>query len=148
MTKSADEERKLRKALVGSSTEVTSYRDWAVNDIALEAQGRHATKSTVVGAKAVPLYPAASGPWNDPVQVPDEPPLGWSVDSQECVGRFSRSKRVYVKPHQSLLFLLMRPKRARLTPLLLRVRPQPPGSCLPRRLGSLLSSVVGGCDVF
>ena len=88
MTKSADEERKLRKALVGSSTEVTNYRDRAVNDIALEAQGRHsaAAKATVTGAARVPLYPAASGPWNDPVQVPQEPSLGYAIDSQEPTG--------------------------------------------------------------
>ena len=84
--KSSDAEMKERRRHAGSTTQVTNYRDRAVNDLALEARGRHATKSNVVGAERVPLYPAASGPWNDPVQVPDEPPLGYAIDSQEPVG--------------------------------------------------------------
>jgi hypothetical protein len=87
--KSSDAEMKERKALAGSSTQVTNYRDWAEADIGLQSQGRHAAaaKATVTGSARVPLYPAASGPWNDPVQVPDEPPLGYSVqDDLEPTG--------------------------------------------------------------
>jgi hypothetical protein len=87
MTTSANEEQKLRKALAGSTTTQT-YHSRAVADLELENRGRHATKgATVTGSARVPLYPAASGPWNDPVQVPDEPPLGYSVqDEVEVVG--------------------------------------------------------------
>src|SRR4029077_930808 len=81
--KSSDIERRERRELVGSTGTETfqSYRDRAFAEMALEAHGRHAlaAKAEVIGKVRVPLYPAASGPWNDPVQVPDEPPLGCSV---------------------------------------------------------------------
>jgi hypothetical protein len=86
--KSSDAEMKERKALVGSTTTQTFFSR-AEADIGLESQGRHAAaaKATVTGSARVPLYPAASGPWNDPVQVPDEPPLGYSVqDDLEPTG--------------------------------------------------------------
>jgi hypothetical protein len=84
--KSSDMEQADRRRLAGSTTSATTYRDLAEAGLSLEAQGRHAAKAAVSGSKAVPHYPAASGPWNDPVQVPDEPPLGWSVEAQEPVG--------------------------------------------------------------
>jgi hypothetical protein len=90
MTTSHQKEQAERKRLAGSTGQVTNYRDWAVNDIALESRGRHsaAAKATVTGSARVPLYPAASGPWNDPVQVPPEEPLGWSVEAQEPTGNY------------------------------------------------------------
>jgi hypothetical protein len=85
--RSADIEQAERRRLAGSTTATTTYRDLAEAGLSLEAQGRHAAKAAVSGSKAVPQYPQASGPWNDPVQVPDEPPLGYSVqDDVEVVG--------------------------------------------------------------
>jgi hypothetical protein len=87
MTTSAQQEQKERMALLGSTREVTNYRDRAIADLGLESQGRHAQGTAVIGAARVPQYPAASGPWCDPVQVPDEPPLGYSVrDDLEPTG--------------------------------------------------------------
>ena len=43
-------------------------------------------KSTVIGAAPAAQYPAAAGPWADPVKVPDEPPLGFAVDDLEPIG--------------------------------------------------------------
>lgn len=82
---SHQEEQKQRRELAGSTTGMTLYSR-AVADLALEDQGRHTKGATVTGATKLPQYPAASGPWNDPVQVPPEGPLGWSVDAQEPVG--------------------------------------------------------------
>ena len=78
---------KERKALVGSTTTQTFFSK-ALADLQLEQgqSGRFTDKATLTGAARVPQYPAACGPWNDPVQVPDEPPLGWSVEAQEPVG--------------------------------------------------------------
>ena len=88
--KSSDAEMKERKSLAGSTGTVTynTYAGRAAADIGLEAQGRHAAaaKATVTGSARVPLYPAASGPWNDPVQVPPEPSLGYEINAQEAVG--------------------------------------------------------------
>jgi hypothetical protein len=91
--KSSDIERRERREHVGSIGAETfqSYRDRAFADMALEAHGRHAAaaKAEVIGKVRVPQYPAASGPWNDPVQVPDEPPLGYSVqDDIEPTGNY------------------------------------------------------------
>jgi hypothetical protein len=84
--KSSQIERAERRKLAGSTNAATTYRDLAEAGIVLESQGRFADKASVVGAAKVPQYPAASGPWNDPVQVPDEPPLGYTIDAQEAVG--------------------------------------------------------------
>ena len=90
--KSSDAEMKERKALVGSTTEVTNYRDRAVNDIALEAQGRHsaAAKATVTGSARVPQVPRMpeGSPWAGDL-VPPEGPLGYSVqDDVEPTGNY------------------------------------------------------------
>jgi hypothetical protein len=85
MTTSANEEQKLRKALAGS-TGATTFFSRAAADLALLGQGRHTQGASVTGSARVPQYPPASGPWNDPVQVPDEPPLGYEINAQESVG--------------------------------------------------------------
>jgi hypothetical protein len=101
--KSAQEEQRERKALAGSTTEVTTYRDRAIADIGLEQSGRHSTKARVVGSVRVPQYPAASGPWNDPVQVPPEPPLGYAINAQESVGEvFEVLESLAAQPTDSL----------------------------------------------
>jgi hypothetical protein len=54
-----------------------------------EIQGRFAeiNKSNVVGSQQAVHYPRLpSGPWADPVQVPPEEPLGFSVEAMEPVG--------------------------------------------------------------
>ena len=86
MTTSHQKEQAERLALAGSTTGMT-YHSRAITGLELERSGRHAQSATITGTKAVPQYPAASGPWNDPVQVPDEPPLGYSVqDDLEPTG--------------------------------------------------------------
>jgi hypothetical protein len=85
MTTSHQKEQAERKALAGSTTGMT-YHSRAITGLDLERSGRHAQHAVVTGSARVPQYPAASGPWNDPVQVPDEPPLGYAIDSQEPVG--------------------------------------------------------------
>jgi hypothetical protein len=87
--KSSDAEMKERKALAGSSTEVTSYRDRAVNDIALEAQGRHsaAAKATVTGSARVPQVPRQpeGSPWAGDL-VPPEEPTHYDINALEPNG--------------------------------------------------------------
>jgi hypothetical protein len=82
--KSSDAEQRERQALVGSTNEFTSYRDRAIADLQLEAQGRHARGTAVVGSQPFVRYPRQpeASPWaGDPV--PPEEPLGWSVEAQE-----------------------------------------------------------------
>jgi hypothetical protein len=45
-----------------------------------------------VGSEQVPNYPGASAPWSGP-QVPDEPPLGYSVEDMEVVGSTEEVER-------------------------------------------------------
>jgi hypothetical protein len=55
-------------------------------DLSLENTGRHSKPSAVIGIGA-PEYPRLpSGPWADPVQIPPEEPLGFSVEDHEPVG--------------------------------------------------------------
>jgi hypothetical protein len=85
--KSSDIEQRERRKLVGSTTTATTYHERAIAELGLEGQGnRFAVGTSVTGAARVPQYPAASGPWNDPVQVPIEPPLGYEINAQESVG--------------------------------------------------------------
>jgi hypothetical protein len=102
--RSQDQEMKERKALAGSTTEVTTYRDRAIADIGLEqGSGRHSAKASVIGSARVPLYPAASGPWNDPVQVPDEPSLGVDLNYVEpCGETFEIEASLAAQPTDSL----------------------------------------------
>jgi hypothetical protein len=85
--RSDQKEQAERRAYAGSTGSMT-YHSRALSHIELEGQGRHAAeaKASVTGATRVPKYPAASGPWADPVQVPDEPPLGYSVEDLEVCG--------------------------------------------------------------
>jgi hypothetical protein len=90
MTTSHQKEQAERRAYAGSTTEVTDYRDRAVNDIALEAQGRHsaAAKASVTGTQAsvqVPRQPPGS-PWSGDVPESIEPPLGYAIDDLEVTG--------------------------------------------------------------
>jgi hypothetical protein len=85
MTTSHQKEQRERRELLGSTTGMT-YRDRAAADIALLGQGRHTQGASVTGSARVPQYPAASGPWNDPVQVPDEPSLGVDLNYVEPCG--------------------------------------------------------------
>jgi hypothetical protein len=87
MTTSHQKEQAERLALAGSTTGMT-YHSRAITGLELERSGRHAQSATITGTKAVPQYPAASGPWNDPVQVPDEPPLSYSVEDLEVTGNY------------------------------------------------------------
>jgi hypothetical protein len=90
MTAKADE-LKERKSLAGSTTATTYHREAQIA-LGLENQGRFAhdprsnSPPQVTGAEPFVRYPAASGPWNDPVQLGVEPPLNWSVEDQESVG--------------------------------------------------------------
>jgi hypothetical protein len=86
----ADEERKLRKALAGSTTTQTFFSR-AEAEIILQSQGRHAlaSKPTVNGTEASVRYPRQ--PENSPFAADltgPEPSLGYAIDAQECVGEF------------------------------------------------------------
>jgi hypothetical protein len=88
MTTSADEERKLRKALAGSDTNMTLHSR-AAADIALENQGgRFAEGASVSGGKPAVVYPRMpeGNPWSGEISDGVEPALGWSVEAQEPVG--------------------------------------------------------------
>jgi hypothetical protein len=74
-----------RRKLAGSTT-ATTYHQRAKADLQLEDQGRWTKSATVTGATRVRQYPAASRPWNDPVQVPQEPPLGYAINDLETTG--------------------------------------------------------------
>jgi hypothetical protein len=84
----ADEERKLRKALAGSTTTQTFFSR-AEADIGLESQGRHAAaaKATVVGKAPTPVYPRqpSGSPWAGDL-VPPEGPTGYDINAMEPVG--------------------------------------------------------------
>jgi len=94
MTSSKEQEQKERKALLGSSTDATSYRDLANLDNSLS--GRFAivpgAEPSVSGRKPFVEYPAAAPPWSGP-QVGVEQPLGWSVEDQEPTGTFEEIQR-------------------------------------------------------
>ena len=52
-----------------------------------EEGGRFAKPTNVIGSTPTVQYPRLpSGPWADPVQVPPEEPLGFSVEDHEPVG--------------------------------------------------------------
>jgi hypothetical protein len=87
MTKSSDIEQKERRALAGSTTTVTTYRDRAIADLGLEAQGRFAKGVEVTGSKPAVVYPRMpeGSPWHSDM-VPPEPSLGYAIDAQEAVG--------------------------------------------------------------
>jgi hypothetical protein len=52
-----------------------------------EEGGRFARPQTIVGSRPTVDYPRLpSGPWADPVQVPPEEPLGYSVEDVPIVG--------------------------------------------------------------
>ena len=91
MTTSHQKEQAERKRLAGSTGQVTNYRDWAVNDIGLQSQGRHAAaaKATVTGSARVPQVPRMpeGSPWAGDL-VPPEEALGWSVEAQEPTGNY------------------------------------------------------------
>ena len=55
-------------------------------DLSLENTGRHAKPNTVIGVDALSYPRLPSGPWADPVQIPPEEPLGFSVEDHEPVG--------------------------------------------------------------
>jgi hypothetical protein len=88
MTKSAQEEQKLRRALAGSTT-TQAFFSRAEAEIILESQGRHAlaAKPTVNGTEASVRYPRQ--PENSPFAADltgPEPSLGYAIDAQECAG--------------------------------------------------------------
>jgi hypothetical protein len=64
----------------------TTYHSLAGVDAALENTGRFSSRATIAGEEPAVHYPAASGPWADPVRVPDEPSLGYAIDQQEVTG--------------------------------------------------------------
>jgi hypothetical protein len=64
----------------------TTYHALAGVEQALEGGGRFKSEVIISGAQPSVNYPASSGPWADPVRVPDEPSLGVAIDEQEPVG--------------------------------------------------------------
>jgi hypothetical protein len=62
--------------------EATTMHQFAQSD-ADTPRGRFSTveAQVVVGATAVPNYPAASSAWQ--IQLPDEPPLSYAIDAME-----------------------------------------------------------------
>jgi hypothetical protein len=77
-----NEDRDLRR---GDRAPVT-YHSLAGVDAALENTGRFSSRATIAGEEPAVHYPAASGPWADPVQPGLEPPTGIAIDEQEPVG--------------------------------------------------------------
>ena len=75
-----------RCALAGSTAATTYHRQAQVAQ-ELELGGRFGKAKVVVGTEPTVQYPRLpSGPWADPVRVPDEPPLGFSVNDLEPTG--------------------------------------------------------------
>jgi hypothetical protein len=84
---SRQEEMKERKWLAGSTTDFTTYHQLTSTDVG----GRFAIESPrprLSGEVRETKYPRLpdTSPWSGP-QVPDEPPLGFSIDEQECCGQ-------------------------------------------------------------
>jgi hypothetical protein len=73
-----------RGALAGSTTTTTLHSLTAL--ASPEPGGRFAKANYVAGSEPCVQYPAAAGPWAGGTRVPDEPPLGFSVDAMEPVG--------------------------------------------------------------
>jgi hypothetical protein len=88
MTRAADEERKLRKALAGSTTTQTFFSR-AEAEIILQSQGRHAAaaKAQVNGAEASVRYPRlpTDNPFTSDISGV-EPPTGIDINWQEPNG--------------------------------------------------------------
>jgi hypothetical protein len=64
----------------------TTYFDQARVSQELENSGRFRAEAHHSGEAPSVQYPAAAGPWADPVRVPDEPSLGYAIDQQEVTG--------------------------------------------------------------
>lgn len=84
MTSKADE-MKERRALAGSTTDVTTYHQ--LHNLDTSLGGRFSVGGEVTGSSPITRYPAASAPWSGP-QVGLEEPLGYSVEDQEPTGTF------------------------------------------------------------
>ena len=69
--------------------EPTTYHSLANLNVDTSVSSGRVGKDYVAGSELAVQYPAASGPWADPVRVPDEPPLGYPIDAQEPVGTFA-----------------------------------------------------------
>jgi hypothetical protein len=95
MTAKADE-MKERRALVGSTTTITSDNPpttfHALANLDNSLGGRFATGGDVSGTEEVVRYPRQSpnSPWSSSSRVPDEPPLGFAIDAVDNVtGEFN-----------------------------------------------------------
>jgi hypothetical protein len=87
MGPSAKAEQKERRALAGSTTTMTkaaepqSYFSRARAGLDDDSPGgRYRPDQIISGSSPAVNYPAASGPWADPVRVPDEP----LIDATDC----------------------------------------------------------------
>jgi hypothetical protein len=139
MTTSHQKEQAERKRLAGSTGQVTNYRDWAVNDIALESRGRHsaAAKATVTGSARVPQVPRMpeGSPWAGDL-VPPEEALGWSVEAQEPTGNYHEIEESLAASSAFHSLGAEDAAAARLGPLPCGAQtPTSTGSCLPREVG-------------
>jgi hypothetical protein len=83
---SAKAEQRERRALVGSTTTTTkaepqSYFSRARAGLDDDSPGgRYRPDQIISGSSPAVNYPAAAGPWTDPVRVPDEP----LIDATDC----------------------------------------------------------------
>ena len=90
MTAKADE-MKERRALVGSTTTITNDNPpttfHALANLDNSLGGRFATGGDVSGTEEVVRYPRQSpnSPWSSSSRVPDEPPLGYAIDSVDNI---------------------------------------------------------------
>jgi hypothetical protein len=86
--KSAQEEQRERKALVGSTT-TTTYHSRAMAELQLEQgqAGRFTDKASVTGAEPFVKYPRMpeGSPWHADI-VPPEPGLGYAINDLEVTG--------------------------------------------------------------
>ena len=89
-------DQKERASLLGSTGTTTFHAQSQIAQALDAPGGRFAVedKSTVVGADPAIAYPVlpSSSPWSD-ARLPDEPPLGFSVNEMQPVGTFAEIEK-------------------------------------------------------
>jgi len=96
MPNNADQISQAEKRRILAEERFSSYRDHAEANADLELGGRFSkvTKTTIVGAAPIsyPRLPLNS-PANQAAMTAQEPPLGYNINDQDCVGEvFERAE--------------------------------------------------------
>jgi hypothetical protein len=100
-----DATQREREEVLRNDQRANTFAGRAISE-ADDVRGRWAeiNKSNVVGATPTVDYPRLpSGPWADPVQVPPEPSLGFSVEDHEPVGTIQEIEASLGEQSASLL---------------------------------------------